>query len=155
MIQYRFALPQDDVQLAEMKWQHALEDSRVYHEPEPDPVGHDRFVQQFCSFLRREQAWQILVAEEEGRILSALFLYFVPKCPGPNSSSDCIAYLTNVFTLPAFRSRGIGAALLEQAKAHARSRRCELLFVWPSPRSMDWYCRNGFTPENDLLQCDL
>jgi len=27
--------------------------------------------------------------------------------------------------------------------------------VWPSEKSMNWYERNGFSPENEIFECVL
>ncbi len=30
--------------------------------------------------------------------------------------------------------------------------KCELIFVWPSQNSVDWYARNGFESDNEILE---
>jgi hypothetical protein len=40
-------------------------------------------------------------------------------------------------------------------QAWARRNGFELLFVWPSQRSIPFYQRLGFEGENDVMECDL
>ena len=45
--------------------------------------------------------------------------------------------------------------LLNHIKEYLIKDKCELLFAWTSTNSLDWYCRNDFYNEKELLQCDL
>lgn len=151
----RFAEEKDYQQLADMKWQHALEDDADYGEHNLNGVEQDAFFRQFLDFMKADPGYKVFVAEEEGKLLSAMFVYVVPKVPKPNGSSNSIAYLTNVFTWKEYRSQGIGSRLLAHIKEYLTAQKCELLFVWPSDRSVRWYERNQFYRENDIHQCDL
>jgi ribosomal protein S18 acetylase RimI-like enzyme len=55
-----------------------------------------------------------------------------------------IAYMTNVYTRPSHRSRGIGGQLVERAQEAAREADVELIIVWPSEESISFYERYGF-----------
>ena len=45
--------------------------------------------------------------------------------------------------------------MLKYIKEQLAKENCELLFVWPSAKSVNWYCRNGFYSENEIMECDL
>ena len=75
--------------------------------------------------------------------------------PKPNGKAKYIAYLTNVYTRKEYRNQGIGTELLTYIKGYLAEHKCELLFVWPSEKSMNWYERNGFSPENEIFECVL
>jgi GNAT superfamily N-acetyltransferase len=98
--------------------------------------------------------WQIWVAEVDGRIASHMCVALVDKVPRPIREHRRIAYLTNVYTRPEFRGRGIGSRVLEQAQAAAREADVELMLVWPSEGSIDFYERHDFAPPDDLLTWD-
>lgn len=151
----RFAEESDFLQLAEMKWVHCQEDDIDYKEHNLEGVSKDSFILEFVSFLKSSQGYRALVAEEKGRILSAMFVYLIPKLPKPNGKSRYIAYLTNVYTIKEYRNMGIGARLIEFIKEWLFSQKCELIFVWPSDNSVKWYLRNGFTGDNEIFECGL
>ena len=50
---------------------------------------------------------------------------------------------------------GIGAQMLDHIKSYLIEKRCELLFAWPSDNSVNWYNRNNFSSDNDIVQCLL
>jgi ribosomal protein S18 acetylase RimI-like enzyme len=66
-----------------------------------------------------------------------------------------LGYLTNVYTKPAFRRRGIGAKLFEQVKNRAIEKDFEILIVSPSDDSGNFYKRAGFAAETDFYQLRL
>lgn len=88
--------------------------------------------------------WHIWVAEVNGSIVSHVYVALIDKIPRPVREKSKIAYLTNVYTRPAFRGQGIGAKLIERAQDAAREENVELMIVWPSDESIEFYKRHGF-----------
>jgi GNAT superfamily N-acetyltransferase len=118
--------------------------------------GEERsgYEQEFRAFLAdaiEGGRWQIWVAEVGGRIAAHVFVALVDKVPRPTRKRRRIAYLTNVYTRPEFRGKGIGGRLLDRAQAAARREDVELMLVWPSDESVDFYRRLGFESPVDLL----
>ncbi len=68
-----------------------------------------------------------------------MMVYVIPKTPKPNRKQQYISYLTNVYTL----------------KENLAEEDCELIFVWPSENSVNWYSRNDFKQENEIFECSL
>ena len=99
--------------------------------------------------------WRIWLAETEGRIVSHVFVALVDKVPRPVREDARIAYLTNVYTRPDCRGRGIGASLLRKAQEAAREEDIELMIVWPSDESVEFYEREGFVFTGPKLRCRL
>jgi GNAT superfamily N-acetyltransferase len=52
--------------------------------------------------------------------------------------------MTNVYTRPSHRGRGIGGELLRRAQEAARDADVELIIVWPSDESVSFYQRHAF-----------
>ena len=154
-MEMRMAKDQDFTQLAEMKWLHCEEDDIDYHENTLLGVDKTIFFKEFMDFLSKHREYKIFVACNGDIIASAMFVYLIPKTPKPNGKSKYIAYLTNVYTKKEYRNKKIGAELLGYIKEQLAKERCELLFVWPSSKSVDWYCRNGFRSENEIMECGL
>ncbi len=95
--------------------------------------------------------WQIWVAELDGSVVSHAFVALVDKVPRPIYAPRRIAYLTNVYTRPEHRNRGIGAAVIRRAQEAAREADVEVIVVWPSDESRDFYAREGFERPDDPL----
>lgn len=154
-MEIRFANEQDFGQLAEMKWLHGGEDDADYGEHNLDGVDKDQFLAEFVAFLQSDSHYRIFVADDGGRIASAMFVCEIPKLPKPNGRAQSVAYLTNVYTRSEYRNHGIGTRLLEHIKQYLTARQCELVFAWPSDHSVNWYERNGFLPDGEIRQCGL
>ncbi len=151
----RMAQERDYTQLAEMKWLHCEEDDADYHEKNLAGVEKDKFMAKFVAFLSRQKEYRIFVASEGDVIVSAMFVYLIPKVPRPNGKARYIAYLTNVYTRKAYRCRKIGSELLARIKEELKKDACQLIFAWPSDNSVQWYMRNGFRRENEIFECPL
>lgn len=145
----------DFAQLAEMKWLHCEEDDIDYNEHNLAGVEKDAFVAEFIDFLLNHREYKIFVACDGEVVASSMFVYLVPKAPKPNGNAKYIAYLSNVYTRKEYRNGGIGTKLLRYIKEYLTQEKCELLFVWPSEKAVNWYCRNGFSLENEILECGL
>lgn len=146
----------DFVQLAEMRWAHAVEDDETYGEHNTDGVTKSVFIEEFVAFLYTNKEYKIFVAEDENaKILSAMFVYLIPTIPTPNAKREFIAYLTKVFTLEEYRGKGIGTRLLDYVKNYLSSINCELVFAWPSKKSAEWYKSHGFSDNNEIFECRL
>ena len=55
------------------------------------------------------------------------------------SLDDALGYVTNVYTRPAYRGRGIGTRLMSHVLQWAREHDLESLIVWPSETSVRFY----------------
>ena len=151
----RTAKESDYTELALMKWEHGAEDDIDYGEHNLDGVDKPSFINEFISFLNKNKDYQIVVAEESGIVVSAMFVYLIPKLPKPNGNAKYIAYLTNVYTKKEYRNKGIGTIFIEFIKSDLIKKKCEFLFAWPSDNSISWYQRNGFNEDNEIFECTL
>lgn len=151
----RVANETDYNELALMKLEHGAEDDIDYGEHNLDGVDKDAFIGEFVTFLKAHKEYEIIVAEENGVVVSAMFVYLIPKLPKPNGNAKYIAYLTNVYTKKAYRNKGIGTQMMDYIKSNLIEKKCELLFAWPSDNSIAWYQRNGFNGDNEIFECPL
>lgn len=154
-MELRFAEEKDYIQLAELKWLHGEEDDIDYGEKNLLGVDKTSFVEEFVRFLERHKEYLVFVASDGDIVASSMFVYLIPKVPKPNGKAKYIAYLTNVYTRKEYRNQGIGTDLLTYIKEYLAGQNCELIFVWPSEKSMNWYERNGFSLENEIFECGL
>ena len=154
-MEIRLANEADYNELALMKWEHGAEDDIDYGEHNLDGVNKDEFVDEFVAFLKAHKEYEIIIAEENSIVVSAMFVYLVPKLPKPNGNAKYIAYLTNVYTKKKYRSKGVGTQMMNYIKSDLVKNKCELLFAWPSDNSIAWYQRNGFNGDNEIFECPL
>jgi GNAT superfamily N-acetyltransferase len=150
---YRVAGEKDLEALALMRWEFQREDR-----PEPLSCEAWDFVEACALFLQRglaQRNWAYWVAEAEREIVSHLFVQFVEKVPKPGQLHGRWGYVTNVYTKPNFRNRGIGSELLRRVRSWAEEIGLELLIVWPSERSVPFYERAGFSANSEILELIL
>jgi GNAT superfamily N-acetyltransferase len=150
----RTATVADAAQLAGLRWAWRIDD-----EPGRASREHrDSFVERFVAFATAggiDDRWTVWVAEDDGRIVSNIWIYRVPKVPNPGTTSRDFGYVTNVYTVPDARDLGIGTELLAAVKAWAHEVDLEMLIVWPSDRSVPWYRRAGFEPSPEMLELEI
>jgi N-acetylglutamate synthase-like GNAT family acetyltransferase len=66
-----------------------------------------------------------------------------------------IGYITNVHPKEEYRNKGIGTELLERVIGWAKENKIELLFLWPSKRSIHFYERQGFSMKNEIMELEF
>lgn len=131
-MEIRLANEADYNELALMKWEHGVEDDIDYGEHNLDGVNKDEFVEEFFAFLKAHKEYDIIVAEKNGIVVSAMFVYLIPKLQKQNGNAKFVAYLTNVYTKKEYRNKGIGTQIMNYIKSFLIEKKCELLFAWPS-----------------------
>ena len=152
-MKYRLAQKRDLPQLAAMRWNFQTEDGA-----ETPAVEKAEFIRSCIEYLRRcfkEGDWAFWITEQNGEIVSHVFVKKISSVPRPARVANSWGYVTNVYTKPGFRGRGIGAELLRQVKLWAVEQDFELLIVSPGDAAVNFYRREGFTPETDFYQLRL
>ncbi|GMK37188.1 N-acetyltransferase [Paenibacillus sp. CCS19] len=99
--------------------------------------------------------WFIWVAEIDESVVSHIFLELINKVPRPGKKTNPFVYMTNVYTLPNYRGKGIGSKLLKQIKEWSKENNYEFIIVWPSDNSIDFYKRNGYINCTEPLELML
>ncbi|HRH45115.1 MAG TPA: GNAT family N-acetyltransferase [Pyrinomonadaceae bacterium] len=148
---YRIANEKDFPQLAQMRW-----DFRQESGEEVAVVGQIEFIENCVDFLQTEaKNYVYWVAESDGEIVSHIFVYRINLVPRPCRVKDSFAYLTNTYTKSEFRGKGIGGELLKTLIEWAKAEDFELLLVYPSEESLNFYGRLGFENDKEVLKLVL
>ncbi|MDG0809449.1 GNAT family N-acetyltransferase [Cohnella rhizosphaerae] len=148
----RQAYAEDIGALIRMRWEFTLE-----HQPDVSDE-FELFAAECRTFLEeaiRGERWRIWLAEVEGVIASHVYIQLIDKVPRPGRKTYPFAYMTNVYTDPAYRSQGIGSELLKAIRTWATENEFEFIIVWPSEESRAFYARNGYTLCNDPMALHL
>jgi len=144
---------QDYPAIAKLRWLLKSDDSMGETGP-----AERAFVSRYLKHLRQADAsgdtthWLV---ELDGKVVGVMTVRKVKKEPSPTAEAGRWGYLTNSVVLPGLRNRGYGTRLLEHIKTWAIAEGYELLVVWPSERSYDFYRRAGFKGQDDPLQLEL
>src|SRR3972149_3003841 len=99
--------------------------------------------------------WVMWLAEENGVIVSHVYIERIRKVPRPTSFDCEYGYLTNMYTLPAWRGKEVGAELLRHAVDWAREQKLEMIILWPAKGREAFYQRGGFIHEPEAMSQEL
>jgi GNAT superfamily N-acetyltransferase len=95
-------------------------------------------------------AW---VAEHHGRAVSTAALISYPIPPRGNSKFEAV--VINVFTLPAFRGRGLATELMREVLAFARSQPIRRVWLRSTDAARPIYESIGFVGDPTFLRIEL
>lgn len=146
---YRIAGEKDICQLAELRWIHE------YDENISSYVEKEEFIKECSNFLTNgldAGNWIYWIAVDEDEIIANIYVQKIRKVPKPSKLFAEIAYVTNVHTKEKYRNMGIGTKLLQHVINWAKASEIELLFCWPSERSVPYYERAGFKSQNEIVE---
>jgi GNAT superfamily N-acetyltransferase len=90
------------------------------------------------------------VAEAGDQIVSTGGLVPFEKPPGALNLSGIEAYVMNVYTIPAWRGRGIATQLVEAMVAYARTTPIRRLWLRATPAGARIYQKAGFTDQIEM-----
>ncbi|WP_226087439.1 GNAT family N-acetyltransferase [Mesobacillus sp. S13] len=150
-MQIRLAKKTDIDQLIKMRWDFTLEDYPEMGEG----VEYGSFGNECREFLEtaiRSGKWFVWVAENNGEIVSHIYIELIQKVPRPGRTTNPFAYMTNVYTIPGHRGKGIGSKLLSCINDWAEENKFEFIIVWPSDAGIEFYRRNGYTHSKEPME---
>lgn len=142
----RTAQEADATAFAELRW------AFQYDADQLNTISKDLFLKECTAFFYEslKEKWIHWVAEIENEIVAMISIQLVPTLPRPDCINNHFGYLTNFYTKPTYRGKGIGQELLQTAKSWAIEQKLELLIVWSSEEAVQLYKKQGFL-ENHLL----
>lgn len=141
-MEIRLAEIKDIPQLIKMRWDFTIE-----YDESKRTASYESFVKECQSFLEQAingEQWYIWVAEENETIVSHIYIEVIQKVPRPGRITYPFAYMTNVYTIPEYRNKGIGSALLQTINEWIKENKYEFVIVWPSEDSNGYYEKNGY-----------
>jgi GNAT superfamily N-acetyltransferase len=93
-------------------------------------------------------AW---VAESGGAIVATSGVTLFERPPNGANIAGLEAYLSNMYTLPAWRGKGLGTALVATVVAHLKATRVRRIWLHATEQGRPVYARAGFVPsETDM-----
>ncbi|WP_243299966.1 GNAT family N-acetyltransferase [Bacillus litorisediminis] len=138
----RLAEAKDIKQLIKMRWDNTIEfDKSKKNESYGD---FEKECQIFLENALNSGQWFIWVAEENEKIVSHIYLESIQKVPRPGRITYPFAYMTNVYTIPEYRNKGIGSKVLSSINKWIKENHYEFVIVWPSDEAINYYKKNGY-----------
>lgn len=121
------------------------------------PSGSDAtFVARFSEWFESQlRAGSVAWVAEDTATVGMLVMFVHQRMPEPGRDARRWGYIGNVFVHPGRRDHRIGRSLLDAAVDHARREDFARLVLNPSPRSIPFYQRAGFTGDHALLTLEL
>ena len=95
------------------------------------------------------------IAEENGLIVSHIFILLTPKLPKLGRPNASYARLSSVRTIPEYRGKGIGGTLMSHVIALCKEKNAEEIIVWPSEDSTGYYECTGFSNKNKIMEIEF
>lgn len=93
-------------------------------------------------------AW---VAEDEGAIVATSGVTIFERPPNGANIAGLEAYLSNMYTVPAWRGRGVGTALVATIVTHLKTTRVRRIWLHATEQGRPVYAKAGFVhSETDM-----
>lgn len=122
----------------------------------PDRVGpHRSQVADYLAGHVESDVYRLFVAEDGGRIVGMGGLVVVDRPPHPRSRRSGEGFIVNVFTLPRWRGRGVGRAIMDALVAEGRRLRLRRVYLRTSDEGRRLYESMGFRDPGNYLSLDL
>lgn len=86
------------------------------------------------------------IAEADGQVVGAGSVNFFRRIPYPRNPSGKEMYLLNMYTLPAWRGRGIARAILDAVIAYGKAHGYGRIWLHASAAGEPLYRQQGFKP---------
>ena len=141
MIEYKLALSSDIGELARIRVDFLVEANGVTDEEKA------ALYESNLEFFRRtvDSGFVAWIALEEGEIIGTSGVSFYEYPPNKKAPTGKIAYISNMFTYPEHRGRGIATKLFSLAVEQARERGCEKVLLNATDMGRPIYEKYGFT----------
>ncbi|MGY0694572.1 GNAT family N-acetyltransferase [Virgibacillus sp. FSP13] len=138
----RLAETKDIKQLIKMRWDFTVE----FDESKGDELydGFEKECQSFLENALNSHQWFIWVAEENENIVSHIYIELIQKVPRPGRITYPFAYMTNVYTVPEYRNKGVGGKVLNLINKWIKENNYEFVIVWPSEEAINYYKKNDY-----------
>ena len=151
-VDIRLASERDAIILARLRYELRASSHQVV---ESEPAFVARCARWMSERLRQGSVWQCWIAGWQDVAVGAVWTQLVEKIPNPIAEPEHYVYLTNFYVREEYRGQGIGSRLLVEVLEWSKSKNAQMVILWPTERSKQFYLRHGFSFADDLMQLKL
>ena len=145
---YRRAVPADADVLANLRRQQLLDEGMT------ELQNIDLEMKVFFQEKLSSQALHQWVVEADGEIIATAAFLIVDLPPNFRNPSGKRGYITNVYTAPAHRRKGISGRLMDILVQEAGETGITSMWLFASEQGESVYRKAGFTKRNDCMGWD-
>ena len=149
MVNFRKALDSEIPQLIELR-----KKQRIDEGSDPDPEV-DEYMVPFFKKHFSDGSLVEWVAEEDGQIVATAAILFMEFPPAYSNPSGVRGYITNMYTSPDYRGKGIATSLLEKLMDEARERNIYMIFLGASKMGKPVYRKFGFEESGKWMDLSI
>ena len=145
----------DDVEQLRLLYQE-LEEDGVRYQPEHFVVGERS--NEFFQSVFESADQDILVAEEDGKILGFSHVMILEKKKVACLKPETLVYIQDLDVLESRRSQGIGTLLMEASKRYGKEHGVDFIRTQVFPQNIDgmrFYEKNGFREMMKTIESSL
>jgi GNAT superfamily N-acetyltransferase len=96
-----------------------------------------------------------VVAESGGHLIACGSLNPMQRLPSPRNLLGTDAYLTNMYTVPEWRGRGVGTAIVQRLISEARQQNAKRILLQATDAGRPVYRACGFQAKPDAMELSL
>lgn len=148
-MQYRLAKLDDIELLAELRKRQLVDEGST---PDKDI---DAELTAFFTEKLTDGSMVEWVIEEGQELIATAAIIFYAFPPNYTNKSGLKGYVTNMYTAPAWRGRGLASSLLDRLTEEARRRGVSKLWLGASTMGRPVYLKYGFKESDQWLELDL
>ena len=120
------------------------------------PKNFEAIATQYFSESLKDQSYYSAVAECDGSLVSANGLVIYKKPPSFPGVSGIVGYVTNVYTMPEYRKKGISGELMKLLVEYAKAANVSGLHLGATESGKSIYENVGFRPpRHEALELKL
>ena len=148
---YRLADTGDALNLAALLWE------QINEFDQQDTDLKDEYINDCHNHISNRLGKDLFcyIAEENGLIVSHIFILITPKLPKLGRPNASYARLSSVRTIPEYRKKGIGGTLMNHVITFCKEKNAEEIIVWPSEESIGYYECTGFSSKNKIMEIEF
>lgn len=148
-MEYRKACADDAQHLAELR------KCQLIEEEFPKNMDIDTELLRYFKTSIEDDSYVGWLAVDKGEIVATSGVCFLQGPPTFSSPSGQVAYVTNMYTVPAYRRQGLASHLLSLVIQEARDRGVRLARLHASDDAVSVYRKFGFTDSDGFMRMEL
>ena len=146
---YRLATVQDIPVLCRIRKQQLIDEGGT-----PIPGMDEELLRYFTDKLADGSLVE-WVLEDGGQIIATAAIAFMDFPPSYTNRTGLRGYITNMYTAPAYRGKGIASSMLGRLKQEAEKRSVHSIMLHASVLGKPVYKQFGFTETNQWMELKL